>query len=101
MRNHYGATIEEPRRAVTSAYPRRPLRARPHRLKRRARSARPLPQLWALNGPVPHLVSVTLEAARAPRSENQTLDGCDYRPVVTKPAQRVRAPQVPSIREDY
>jgi hypothetical protein len=38
----------------------------PQRLKRRARSARPLPRLWALNGPVPYLVSATLE-----RSEPQ------------------------------
>jgi hypothetical protein len=36
-------------------------------------------------------------AARAPGSKNLTLEGCDYRPVASKPAQRGRAPQVPSI----
>jgi hypothetical protein len=39
--------------------------------------------------------------ARAQGSKNPTLEGCDYRPVVSKPAQRERAPQVPSIQEDY
>jgi hypothetical protein len=35
--------------------------------------------------------------ARAPGSKNLTLEGCGYRPVASKPAQRERAPQVPSI----
>jgi hypothetical protein len=35
--------------------------------------------------------------ARAPGSKNLTLEECDYRPVASKPAQRERAPQVPSI----
>jgi hypothetical protein len=38
-RDHYDAATEEPRRAVTSARPRRPLRARSRRLKRRTRRA--------------------------------------------------------------
>jgi hypothetical protein len=49
--DHYSAATEEPWRAVTSACPRHPLRARLRRLKRRARSARPLPRLWALKRP--------------------------------------------------
>jgi hypothetical protein len=36
-------------------------------------------------------------AARAPGSNNLTLEGCGYRPVASKPAERERAPQVPSI----
>jgi hypothetical protein len=60
-RDHYGAATKEPRRAVTSARPRRPLRARPRRLKRRARSAELWMRLWALNGPVPYQVRTTLE----------------------------------------
>jgi hypothetical protein len=57
--------------AVMSARPRRPLRARPRRLKRRARSARLWMRRWALNGPVPYPVRMTLERpehkARKPR----------------------------------
>jgi hypothetical protein len=34
--------------------------------------------------------------ARARGSKNLTLEGCDYRPVASKPAQRERVPQVPS-----
>jgi hypothetical protein len=60
-RYHYGATIEEPRRAVTSACPRRPLRARPQRLKRRANGTGLWPRLWALNCPIPYQVRMTLE----------------------------------------
>jgi hypothetical protein len=40
-------------------------------------------------------------AARAPGSKNLTLEGCDYRPVVSKPAQRELAPHVPSIYKVY
>jgi hypothetical protein len=40
-------------------------------------------------------------ASRARGSENPTLEGCDYRPVVSKPTQRGPAPQVPSIHEEY
>jgi hypothetical protein len=36
-------------------------------------------------------------AARALGSKNLTLEGCDYRPVASKLAQRGRVPQVPSI----
>jgi hypothetical protein len=39
--------------------------------------------------------------ARARGSKNPTLEGCAYRPVVSKPAQRPRVPQVPSIYKDY
>jgi hypothetical protein len=39
--------------------------------------------------------------ARAKGSKKLTLEGCDYRLVVSKPTQRERAPQVPSIQEDY
>jgi hypothetical protein len=39
--------------------------------------------------------------ARAQGSKNPTLEGCDHRPVASKPAQRERAPQVHSIQEDY
>jgi hypothetical protein len=39
--------------------------------------------------------------ARAPGSKNLTLKECDYRPVASKPAQRERAPQVPSIYKNY
>jgi hypothetical protein len=60
-RDHYSAATEEPRRAVTSAHPRRPLRARLRRPKRRARSADLWTRLWALNGPVPYQVKTTLE----------------------------------------
>jgi hypothetical protein len=47
----HGAPSRPPRR--------RPLHARLRRLKRCARSARPLPQLQPLNGPVPHQVRAT------------------------------------------
>jgi hypothetical protein len=60
-RNHYGTATEEPRQAVTSARPCRPLRARPWRLKRGAHSAQLWTRLWALNGPVPYQVRMTLE----------------------------------------
>jgi hypothetical protein len=40
-------------------------------------------------------------AARAQGSENPTLEGCNYRPVVSKPTLRKRAMQVPSIQEGY
>jgi hypothetical protein len=90
-----------PDRAVMSACPRRPLRARPWRLKRRARSAELWPQLWALNGPVPYQVRTTLERPEHEARKTLTLEGCDYRPVASKPAQRKRAPQVPSIYENY
>jgi hypothetical protein len=98
-RDHYGAATEEPRRAVTSARPHRPLRARPRRLKRRNHSARLWPRLWALNVPVPYQVRTTLEWPE--REARKTLEGCDYRPVVSKPTQRERVPQVPSIYKDY
>jgi hypothetical protein len=60
-RYHYSAATEEPRRAVTSACPRRPLRARPRRLKRHARGARLWPRLRALNDSVPYPVRMSLE----------------------------------------
>jgi hypothetical protein len=60
-RGHYGAATEEPRRAVTSARPRRPIHARPQRLKRHACGTRLWLRLWALNGPVPCQVRMTLE----------------------------------------
>jgi hypothetical protein len=60
-RYHYGAVTERPRQAVTSACPRRPLRARLQRLKRRARGARLRPRLRTFNGPVPYTVMITLE----------------------------------------
>jgi hypothetical protein len=53
---HYGAVTERPRQAVTSACPRRPLRAWSQCLKRRLR-----PRLRALNGSVPYPVRMTLE----------------------------------------
>jgi hypothetical protein len=59
--DHYGAATKEPRWAVTSARPHRPLHTRPWHLKRRARSAQLWPRLWALNGPVPYQIRVTLE----------------------------------------
>jgi hypothetical protein len=37
-------------------------------------------------------------AARARGSKKPTLEGCDYRPVVSKPTQRERAPQVPRFK---
>jgi hypothetical protein len=40
-------------------------------------------------------------AARAQGSKILTLEGCDYRPVASKPAQRERVPQVLSIYKDY
>jgi hypothetical protein len=40
-------------------------------------------------------------AARAQGLKSLTLEGCDYRPVASKPAQRERVPQVPSIYKDY
>jgi hypothetical protein len=61
VRDLYGAATEEPRRAITSAYPRHPLRARLRRLKRRARGARPRPRPWALNGLAPYRVSEAVE----------------------------------------
>jgi hypothetical protein len=60
-RYHYGAATEDPRRAITSACPRRPLRARPWCLKRHAHGARLWPRLHALNGPIPYPVMMTLE----------------------------------------
>jgi hypothetical protein len=52
--HHHGAVTAEPWQAVTSACPLRPLRARPQRLKRRARSAISQSQSRAFNGPVPY-----------------------------------------------
>jgi hypothetical protein len=51
------------RRAVAGRHvrPRRPLRARPRRLKSRTRSAELWTRLRALNGPVPYQVRTTLE----------------------------------------
>jgi hypothetical protein len=98
VRDHYGAATEEPWRAVTSARPRRPLRAWPRRLKRRTRSAKLWTRLWALNGLVPYQVRTTLEWPEL-QARNLTLEGCEYRPVVSQPAQHERAPQVPSIYE--
>jgi hypothetical protein len=80
-----------------SARPRRPLRARPRRLKRHARSAGLWLWLRALNGPVPYRVRTTLERPEPQARKNLTLEECNYRPVASKPAQRGRAPQVPSI----
>jgi hypothetical protein len=73
-RYHYGAATEEPRRAVTSACPRRPLRARPRRLKRCSRGAGLWSRLRALNGPVPYLVRMTLERHEPQARKNLTLD---------------------------
>jgi hypothetical protein len=50
-------------------------------------------------GPLPSMCDPRMALAQG--SKNPTLEGCDYRPVVLKPAQRERAPQVPSIQEDY
>jgi hypothetical protein len=47
--------------------------------------------------PDPLLSKDVPRAARAPGSENLTLEECDYRLVASKAAQRERAPQVPSI----
>jgi hypothetical protein len=60
-RDHYSAATEEPRRAVTSARTRSPLRARTRCLKRHAHGAELWTRLWALNGSVPHQVRTTLE----------------------------------------
>jgi hypothetical protein len=98
-RYHYDAVTEQPRQAVTSACPRRPLRARPRCIKRRARGARLWPRLRALNGPVPYPVRMTLERPEPQAQKNLTLEGCDYPPVASKSVQRERAPQVPSIYE--
>jgi hypothetical protein len=100
-RYHYGAATEEPRRAVTSAHPRRPIRARPRRLKRCARDAELWPRLWALNVPVPYQVRMTLERPEHETRKILTLEGCNYRPVASKPAQREWVPQVPSIYKVY
>jgi hypothetical protein len=40
---------------------------------------------------------MTPRAARALGSKNLTLEGCDYRPVASKPVQHERTPHVPSI----
>jgi hypothetical protein len=40
---------------------------------------------------------MTLERPEPQARKNLTLEECDYRPVASKPAQRERAPQVPSI----
>jgi hypothetical protein len=101
VRDHYGAATEEPWRAVTSPRPRRPLHVGPRRLKRHARSAVLWTQLWALNGPIPYQVRMTLEWPEHEARKTLTLEGCDYRLVASKPAQRKRAPQVPSIYENY
>jgi hypothetical protein len=39
--------------------------------------------------------------ARERGSKTPTLEGCDYRPVASKLAQRDRVPQVPSIYKNY
>jgi hypothetical protein len=91
----------EPRQAVTSARPRRPLRARPRRLKRRARGVGLWPRLRALNGSVPYPVRMTLEQPEPQARKNLTLEECDYRSVASKPAQCERAPQVPPIYKNY
>jgi hypothetical protein len=84
-----------------SACPRRPLHAWPQRLKRRARGTELWTRLWALNGPVPYQVRMTLERPKHEARKTPTLEGCDYRPVASKPAQRKRAPEVPSIYKNY
>jgi hypothetical protein len=86
---------------VTSACPLRPLRARPRRLKRRARSARLYPRQRAINGPVPYQVRETLERPEPQVQTKLNLKGCDYRLVASKPVQSKQAPQVPSIYEIY
>jgi hypothetical protein len=55
--------------------PRRPLRAWLHRLKRRARSARPRPQLRSLNDLVPYRVSVTATWPEPRARETRPLKG--------------------------
>jgi hypothetical protein len=74
-------------RAVTSARSRRPLRARPRRLKTRARGAGLWPRLRALNGQVPYQVRMTPERPEPQARKNLTLEECNYRPVASKPAQ--------------
>jgi hypothetical protein len=39
--------------------------------------------------------------ARSQGSKDLTLEGCDYQPVVSKPAQREQEPRVPLIYKDY
>jgi hypothetical protein len=67
----------------------------------RGRGAKLWPRLWALNGPVPYQVRTTLERPEHEAQKIPTIEGCDYRPVASKPAQRERAPQVPSIFKNY
>jgi hypothetical protein len=50
---------------------------------------------------VPYQVRMTLERPEHETRKILTLEGCDYRPVASKPAQRERAPQVPSIHKIY
>jgi hypothetical protein len=70
---------------VTSACPRRPLRAQPQRLKRRARDARLQSRLRAINGLVPYYVRKTLEQREPLAQKNSTLKGCKHRPETSKP----------------
>jgi hypothetical protein len=86
---------------VTSAYPLRPLRARPRRLKRSACSAKLQLRLREFNGPVPYQVRKTLERPEPQAQTKPTLEGCDYRPVASKPVRSKQAPQVPLIYEVY
>jgi hypothetical protein len=83
--HHHGAVTEGPWQAVTSASPLHPLRARPQRLKRRARGVRLQSRLQALNGPVPYYVRKTLEWPEPLAQINTTLEGCKHRPVALKP----------------
>jgi hypothetical protein len=39
--------------------------------------------------------------ARAQGSKSLTLEGCNYQPVASRPAQRERGPRMPSIYKDY
>jgi hypothetical protein len=84
-RHHHSAVTGGPRQAVTSACPLCPLRVRPRCLKRRARGASLQPRLRALNGPVPYQVRETLERPELLAQISATLEGCERRPVASKP----------------
>jgi hypothetical protein len=72
--HHHGEELGGPWQAVTPACPRRLLRARPQRLKRLARDAKPQPRLLSIKWPAPYQVRKTLERHELLAREKSTLE---------------------------
>jgi hypothetical protein len=97
--HHHGEEQGGPWQAVTSACPRRPLRAQPRRLKRRAREAKSQPRLWSIKWPGSLPSKENPRAARAPGSENfNPRKGTSVRRSPRGPFETKRVPRAPMPR---